>query len=262
MWRLEGKTAIVLGGTGVLGQAMAEGLVSAGARVALIGRDAKKLGALADRIGAEWHACDVSSRAELESTGRRIVENSGSLGILLSGIGGNTPSATLKPDADFFSLDEESLRAVVDQNLFLGAVLPILSLGPFMPQGSIVTVSSVAAELPLTRVGGYAAAKAALASFTRFAALELGRRTQGRLRVNAIQPGFFVADQNRDLLIDRHSGAPTERGRAILEHTPAGRFGEPQDLIGALLFLASDASRFVTGTVIPVDGGFTAHWGV
>lgn len=255
---LAGKRAVVLGGTGVLGQTMVEGLVEAGAEVVLVGRSQEKLDDMQSRLGVQVHACDPSDFSQLES----VAESVGCVDILVSAIGGNQPAATLMPDADFFSQSPEALKSVIELNLLPGAILPILAFGKRMDSGSIITISSVSAEMPISRVGGYGAAKAAVASYTKWAALELGRRTLGEVRVNAIQPGFFITEQNRFLLTDKESGEPTERGKSVLQHTPAGRFGEPKDLVGALLFLASDASKFVTGAVIPVDGGFTAWWGI
>lgn len=259
---LLGKTAVVLGGTGVLGSAMARGLAAAGAHVALIGRSPEKTESLAQEIGGSAYSGGDFSRDSLTAVGRQILEARGSIDILLSAIGGNDKEATIAPGGDFFDLSESALKSVVDLNLFAGAITPILAIGPLIKQGSIITVSSVSAELPLTRVGGYAAAKSGLATFTKFAATEIGRQTEGKVRVNSIQPGFFIGEQNRALLIDAATGEPTERGRKILDHTPARRFGNPQDLVGALVFLASDESQFVNGAVIPVDGGFSAFWGV
>lgn len=255
---LAGKRAVVLGGTGVLGRAMVQGLVNAGATVTLIGRTQSKLDAIAEELGVKTVLCDPANFEELEKAAEQV----GPIEILVSAIGGNQPAATLMPDADFFSVSPEALKSVIDLNLMPGAILPILAFGRKMKEGSIVTISSVSAEMPISRVGGYGAAKAAVANYTKWAALELGKRTKGAIRVNAIQPGFFITEQNRFLLTDKETGEPTERGQSVLNHTPSGRFGEPEDLVGALLFLCSDHSKFVTGTVLPVDGGFTAWWGI
>jgi NAD(P)-dependent dehydrogenase (short-subunit alcohol dehydrogenase family) len=257
---LDGKRAVVLGGTGVLGGAMVRGLTQAGAKIALVGRSPEKLQALADEVGGHAYPCDPSDKASLDACASAAAE--GGIDILVSAIGGNQAKATLMPDASPFGLDADALRQVFDLNLFAGAILPILSFGAHMAEGSVITVTSISADLPLSRVGGYGAAKAGVSNFTRWAAVELGRRSEGRVRVNSLQPGFFITDQNRALLTDIATGEPTERGRSILAHTPSGRFGDPQDLVGALIFLASDASRFVTGTVLTVDGGFGAWWGI
>ena len=258
---LDGQVAVVVGGTGVLGEAMARGLSKEGARVVLVGRSQEKLHRLAADLNGSYYVADASSKVDLDGVASEVERIHGAPNILLSAIGGNQPGATLLPDADFFGLDPDALRQVVDMNLFSGAVLPVLSFGRLMKEGSIITISSVSAELALTRVGGYAAAKAAVASFTQWAAVELGQRSHGRVRVNAIQPGFFLTDQNRSLLT-HPDGSQTARGEAIVKHTPMGRFGEPDDLVGTLVGLASNASRFVTGAVIHVDGGFTSWWGV
>jgi NAD(P)-dependent dehydrogenase (short-subunit alcohol dehydrogenase family) len=234
------------------------GLAEAGADLILVGRSPQKLAALADRVSARAYVADPLDLAALKKVAEQIERIDG----LVCGIGGNRPEASLPPDGDFFGLKPEALREVFDLNLFGGFLMPLLAFGPCMSQGSIVTISSVSAGLPLTRVGAYGAAKAAVANFTQWAAVELGQRSQGKIRVNSIQPGFFLTEQNRFLLIVEATGEPTDRGAKILAHTPAGRYGSPEDLIGALVFLLSDSSSFVTGTVLPVDGGFTAWWGV
>ena len=196
-----------------------------------------------------------------------VLERWGRVDVLVNAAGGNVPAATVGEDATFFGLPEEPLREVFDLNL-LGTVLPSQVFGEAMTrgqssdaEGSIVNVSSMAARQPLTRVVGYSAAKAAVENLTRWLAVELARKHGPGLRVNAIAPGFFLGEQNRALLVNE-DGSLTERGRAIVEHTPAGRFGEPEDLVGALIWLSSSAARFVTGAVMPVDGGFGAFAGV
>lgn len=255
---IEGRHAVVVGATGVLAKAMVRGLADAGCRLTLVGRNPEKLGPLAAEVGGQFLVADATNPDEL----MRAAELAEPAEIVVATVGGNQPAATLTPDKGFFELDTDAVREVVDLNLFGGAVLPVHAFGRRMTSGSIVLISSVSAELPLTRVGGYGAAKAAVEQFTQWAAVELGRRTSGQIRVNAIRPGFFVTEQNRALLIDAASGQPTARGQSILDHTPFARFGEPDDLVGALLYLASDASSFVTGSVLTVDGGFTAWWGV
>lgn len=263
---LNGQVAVILGGTGVLGKALTRGLAAAGARIALVGRTPEKLNELASEVGGLPVVCDASDRDSLAEACKEIEEKLGPPQILLSLIGGNDPAATAMPDRCFFDLDAEALRKVVDLNLFSGAILPTLAFGKALVHSgkpaSIILVTSVSAELPLTRVGGYGAAKAGVSNFTKWTAVELGRRSKGRVRVNAIEPGFFLTEQNRFLLTDKETGQPTERGKSVLDHTPSGRFGDPEDLVGAALWLASDASRFVNGAIIPVDGGFTAWWGV
>ncbi len=264
MFSLRDKHAVVLGGTGVLGESIVKGLRDAGACLSLVGRDKDKLDSLAAKVDGDAWVADASSYASLQDVALEVGKKHGGIDVLVAAIGGNRPAATLGPDAGFFELDLEAYKEVFDLNLMAGAVNPVFAFGPHMcpDGGSVVTVSSVSAELPLSRVGGYGAAKAALEQFTRWAAVEWGSRTNGQVRVNALQPGFFITEQNRYLLTDKESGEATERGRKILDHTPAGRFGDPDDLVGSVVFLASDAAKFVNGTVLTVDGGFCSWWGV
>jgi NAD(P)-dependent dehydrogenase (short-subunit alcohol dehydrogenase family) len=210
---------------------------------------------------------DVLKREQLEAARDAVLERWGRVDVLVNAAGGNVPAATVGEDATFFGLAEEPLREVFDLNL-LGTVLPSQVFGEVMTrdqsseaEGSIVNVSSMAAQRPLTRVVGYSAAKAAVENLTRWLAVELAHKYGPGLRVNAIAPGFFLGEQNRALLM-HEDGRLTERGQAIVEHTPARRFGEPEELVGTLIWLCSPAARFVTGVVVPVDGGFGAFSGV
>ncbi len=250
---LDGRVAIVTGGTGALGSAMADGLAAAGARVAVLARRAPEL----DAGGRLALAADVLRRDELEAARERVLERWGRVDVLVNAAGGNAPGATLEPGASVFDLPEDAFREVVDLNL-LGTLLPAQVFGAAMADGgAIVNVSSMAAARAITRVVGYSAAKAAVENLTRWLAVELAPA----IRVNAIAPGFFVGEQNRRLLLDE-GGELTERGRRIVERTPAGRFGEPQELVATVVWLCGDGSRFVTGAVVPVDGGFGASAGV
>jgi NAD(P)-dependent dehydrogenase (short-subunit alcohol dehydrogenase family) len=268
MFDLSGKTAVVTGGTGVLGGALALGLAAAGAKVGVLGRRTEKAEAVAARIregGGEAMAlrADVQDKGQLEAARTQVLDAWGRLDILVNGAGGNLPEATAVGERSFFGLSQDALREVVALNL-LGTVLPSQVFGEAMAEagrGAVINISSMAAERPLTRVVGYAAAKAATDNFTRWLAVEFAQRYGPELRVNAIAPGFFIGEQNRDLLLNA-DGSPSERGRKIVEHTPMGRFGEPDELVGTAVWLASDASRFVTGVVVPVDGGFSAFSGV
>lgn len=269
LFDLTGKTAVVTGGTGALGSALCRGLAAAGASIVVIARTAETVDAAAEKLtmfqsaGAIGIAADVLDRDSLESALGRAIERFGGVDILVNAAGGNVPAATTAPDRPFWDLPSDALRGVVDLNL-LGTMLPCQAFGRhFAERGSgvIVNLTSMAALTPLTRVVGYAAAKAALSNFTQWLAVYMAREHSSAIRVNAIAPGFFLGDQNRYLLMDE-SGGLTTRGRQILDHTPMGRFGEPDDLIGAAVWLASDAARFVTGVVIPVDGGFGAYSGV
>ena len=270
LFDLEGMVAVVTGGTGVLGGTMARGLARAGVRVGVLGRRqdrAEEVAAGIARAGGQALAlpADVLQRGKLEVAGETILERWGRIDILVNAAGGNLPAATLANNGHFFDLPEAALRQVIDLNLF-GTILPCQVLGaamvrPAPVRGCIVNISSLAAQRALTRVVGYAAAKAAVENFTRWLAVELARRYGPGLRVNAIAPGFFLGEQNRDLLVGP-AGGLTERGRTIMDHTPAGRFGQPDDLMGTLIWLCSPGASFVNGVVVPVDGGFSAFSGV
>lgn len=270
LFDLSDNVAVVTGATGVLGGAMARGLARAGAKVGVLGRRGERAARVAAEIeGAGGEAvalpADVLDRASLEAARDGVVGRWGRPNILVNAAGGNVPAATVSGDATVFDLPEEALRRVFDLNL-LGTVLPTQVFGAAMargpdPEGSVVNVSSVAAQRPLTNVVGYSAAKAAAENFTRWMAVELARRHGPGLRVNAVAQGFFLGEQNRAMLVDEDGGL-TERGRGIVDHTPAGRFGEPEELLGALIWLCSPSAGFVTGIVVPVDGGFGAFPGV
>jgi len=251
---LEGRVAIVTGASGVLGGAIARGLAAAGARVGLLARRRDRLEALAAELGDAFVLeADVLERASLTRARAQLDR----LDVLVNAAGGNLPSATTG-ERSFFDLPSKAIDEVVKLN-FNGTVLPCQVLGEGMAEGgSIVNVSSVAAHRALTRVVGYGAAKAAVENLTRWLAVELAPRG---VRVNAIAPGFFVGEQNRALLLD-DSGELTERGERIVAATPMGRFGEPHELAGTVVWLAGAGASFVTGVVVPVDGGFDAFSGV
>ncbi len=271
---LQDRVAIVTGGTGVLGGAMARGLATSGARVGVLGRRAEKAEQAAKEIEAAGGRAlalpaDVLDKDQLEEARRAVLEHWGSIDVLVNAAGGNVPEATLGGGASVFDLPQEAIRRVFDLN-FLGTLLPSQVFGTAMVEpkdgdregrGCIVNISSMAASRPLTNVVGYSAAKAAVENLTRWLAVELTRKYGPGLRVNAIAPGFFIGEQNRALLLNE-DGSLTERGRTIIDHTPTGRFGEPEELIGTLVWLCSPASEFVNGIVVPVDGGFSAFSGV
>jgi NAD(P)-dependent dehydrogenase (short-subunit alcohol dehydrogenase family) len=265
---LTGKVAIVTGGTGVLGSAMAHGLAEAGATVAIMGRHQDKADDVTEAIrsagGQALALCaDVLDRDSLEKAKDRLLESYDQLDILINAAGGNMPEATVVGDRSFFDLKMDALDDVMQLN-FLGTVLPSQIFGELMTQrgsGSIINISSMAAQRPLTRVVGYAAAKAAIDNLTQWLAVDLAQKYGEGLRVNAIAPGFFIGEQNRSMLLE-DDGSLTDRGQKIIDHTPMGRFGEPDELIGTAVYLASDAARFVTGVVIPVDGGYSAFGGI
>jgi NAD(P)-dependent dehydrogenase (short-subunit alcohol dehydrogenase family) len=263
-----GRTIVVTGATGVLCGAMARALVGCGANVVILARSPEKGAAALDGISGPGSAMsilgDALKKETLQDVARVALDRFGRIDGLINGAGGNIPQATSRQDLSFFDLPEDALRHVLDLNL-LGTVLPCQVFGRQMAEqgeGVILNVSSMSAIRPLTRVVGYSAAKAGVDNFTQWLAVHMAQNYSPRIRVNAVAPGFFVTEQNRRLLIDEKTGEPTERGRSIIAHTPMGRFGEPDDLIGATLWLLSPTSAFVTGVVVPVDGGFSAFGGV
>ena len=268
MYDFTGRTIVVTGATGVLCGAMARALVGCGANVVILARSPEKGAAALDGISGPGSAMsilgDALKKETLQDVARVALDRFGRIDGLINGAGGNNPQATTRQDLSFFDLPEDALRHVFDLNL-LGTILPSQVFGRHMAEqgeGVILNVSSMSAIRPLTRVVGYSAAKAGIDNFTQWLSVHMAQNYSPRIRVNAVAPGFFVTEQNRNLLIDEKTGGPTERGRSIIAHTPMGRFGEPDDLIGATLWLLSPASAFVTGVVVPVDGGFSAFGGV
>lgn len=270
LFDIAGRVYVVTGATGVLAGAAADYLAARGARVAYVGRTADKLDAALARCRAATPSAevtgvvaDVLDRAALERGRDAVLAKWGRIDGLLNAAGGNQPGATIPPDKSFADLDPDAFRAVVDLNLH-GTVLPTLAMAPAMVaagRGSIVNYSSAAVAQAVTRVVGYSAAKGAVENFTRWLAVDLARRTAGGVRVNALVPGFFLAEQNRRLLTNE-DGTFTARGQAVINKTPFGRFGAADELFGAVHFLLADASAFVTGIALPVDGGFEAFSGV
>ena len=266
---ISGKVAVVTGGSGVLGSAACKALAQEGARVAILGRKLDPMNALVktlEKSGTESCAivADCLDRPALEKARTLVRDRWGRVDFLLNFAGGNRPDATTAPDRKFFDLPKEALEGAVGLNL-LGTILPCQVFGQVMAdrgEGSILNISSMAAQRPLTRIVGYSAAKAAVDNFTRWLAVYCAKEYSPRIRVNALAPGFFLTEQNRYLLTDEKTGQPTERGKSILQHTPMARFGAPEDLTGAILWLLSPAAAFVTGIVVPIDGGFSAFSGV
>ena len=263
------RTVVITGGAGVLCGEMACALVGCGANVAILDRDT----ALAERVIQRFEPTaagraivvygDVLKRETLEQAREVIVAEFGQIDGLINGAGGNQPQATTSPDNAFFDLPDEALRFVFDLNI-LGTILPSQIIGRQMAQqksGVILNISSMNAFRPLTRVPAYSAAKAGVSNFTQWLAVHMAQEYSPHIRVNAIAPGFFVGEQNRRLLLNE-DGSLTARGETIISHTPMARFGTPEDLLGAVLWLLSPASAFVTGVVIPIDGGFSAFSGV
>ena len=268
LFSLKDKTVIITGGTGVLGQSMVKGLSAAGASVAILGRRKEMGEALAKEVrnlGGKAIAvkANVLQLQELIMARETILKEFGAIHILVNAAGGNMPGATIAPDKNFFDLNLDDFQKVVDLNL-LGTVLPTQVFAEDMAKrkkGVIINIASMASFRPITRVVGYSAAKAAVANFTEWLAVEMARKFGEGIRVNAISPGFFLTEQNRTLLT-QPDGSYTARGQAAINQTPFARFGQPEELVGTLIWLCSDASAFVTGANVPVDGGFNVFCGV
>ncbi len=268
MFDVTGRVALITGGAGILGGEMAGGLRRAGADVLLLDLYQKRIDERIERMfgrdpGVTGYECNVLDAGCLEGLRDTILAKHERIDILINAAGGNMPGATIPDDGSVFDISLEGFRGAVDLNFF-GTVIPSLVFGKAMAargKGSIINISSMAATRILTRVVAYSAAKAAIDNFTRWLSMELAKKHGEGLRVNAIAPGFFLTDQNRDLMTNK-DGSYTERGNKVIRHTPFGRLGRPDDLIGTILWLASDASAFVTGTVTPIDGGFSIFSGV
>lgn len=269
LFSLQGETAVVTGGSGQLGKALALALALAGAKVVVMGRRLEPCQQVAEAIQAADGqalavACDVLDRAALERAAEEIASAFGPVDILVNGAGGNQPQATTNAERAFFDLDMLTVEQVMAGN-FSDTFQCCQVFGRAMAergQGRIVNIASMSGIRPLTRVPAYSAAKAALANFTQWLAVYMAQEYSPRIRVNALAPGFFLTEQNRYLLLDVQTGEPTPRTQSILAHTPMGRLGTPDDLPGTLLWLVSPAAAFVTGIVVPVDGGFSAFGGV
>lgn len=269
LFSLEGQTALVTGGSGALGSALAQALAQARARVVVMGRRAEPCEQAAERIRAAGGqalglACDVLDHAALERASEEIAATFGPVDILVNAAGGNAPQATTTSERSFFALDNASVAQVLGAN-FTGTLQACQVFGRAMAErerGCIVNIASMSGIRPLTRIPAYSAAKAAVVNFTQWLAVHLAQEYSPRIRVNALAPGFFLTEQNRYLMVDAETGAPTPRAETILAHTPLARLGAADDLIGALLWLVSPAAAFVTGQVVAVDGGFSAFGGV
>jgi len=266
---LAGKVAVVTGGAGVLCAAMCRALAAAGVRIAALDLNTEASESLAanirssgaDAVGA---ACNVLDRTSIEAAAQVVLAKFGRVDILVNGAGGNKPAATTNPEQRFFDLPADALRWVFDLNL-MGTILPSQVFGKLMAgqkSGVILNISSMNSFRPLTRIVAYSAAKAGVSNFTQWLAVHMAQEYSPDIRVNAIAPGFFLTEQNRFLLTDKKTGELTTRGKSIINHTPMGRFGAPDDLLGTVFWLLSPASAFVSGIVVPVDGGFSAFSGV
>lgn len=264
LFDLKDKVMVITGGGGILGRSMTEYMCSQGVKAAILDRCREAGRILAEEMTAKGYiaksyCADVLVKEELESAAAEIIADFEKIDILVNAAGGNMAGATIPPDKTIFDLDVEAFRKVVDLNLF-GTVLPTMVFGKYMVEagkGSIINISSESALRPLTRVVGYSASKAAVTNFTKYMATEMATKFGEGIRVNAMAPGFFLTEQNRTLMTNP-DGSLTARGEKIIAHTPFGRFGNPDELCGTLHWLASDASKFVTGTLTVIDGGFDA----
>ena len=264
LFSVKDKVVVITGAAGILGTAMVRHFAEEGAKVVVLDRNEAAGNRLVDEVNAKGQTAlylysDVLDKPTLESNYQAIMDRFGQIDVQINAAGGNMAGATIAPDKTIFDLDLEAVRKVVDLNLF-GTILPTMVFARAMverKEGSIINVSSESALRPLTRVAGYGVAKAAVVNFTKYMCGELATKFGPGLRVNAIAPGFFLTEQNRTLLTNP-DGSLTPRAETIIAHTPFGRFGEPEELLGTLQWLASDASRFVSGTLTVIDGGFDA----
>ena len=267
-YSLAGKVIIVTGGTGILGDAFVNGIVAAGGAVGILGRNEKVAQERADAINnnggkAVALVADVLNEAQLQEARKKILDTFGRLDGLVNGAGGNMPEGVLQPDENIFEMNLEGMKRVMELNLW-GTILPTQVFGEAIAKtgkGSIVNISSMNSKSAVTKVLGYNMGKAAVDCYNQWFAVELANRYGDAIRMNALAPGFFLTEQNRNLLT-KPEGGYTPRGESVIRNTPFKRFGHPDELIGALVWLLSDASAFVTGSMICVDGGFSIFSGV
>jgi NAD(P)-dependent dehydrogenase (short-subunit alcohol dehydrogenase family) len=269
LYDFSGKTVVVTGGTGVLGGEIACALVGCGANVAILDRNLDPVQHMLDLMEPRANQAvavraDVLDLESLRSAAETVAKKFGAVDCLVNAAGGNKPQATTSPDLSFFDLPTDAFRWVFDLNL-VGTILPSQVFGKLMVErgeGVILNISSMNALRPLTRIPAYSAAKAGVSNFTQWLAVHMAQEYSPRIRVNAVAPGFFLTRQNQFLLTEEKTGELTQRGKSIIDHTPMKRFGTPEDLFGAVLWLLSPASAFVTGVILPVDGGFSVYSGV
>ena len=265
---ISGKCVAITGGAGVLCGQMAKSLAQAGASVAILDYNLAGAQDVCDQINAGGGTgmaieCNVLEKDTVENAVAQAIEKLGRIDVLINGAGGNKREATCIPPETFFDLDPEAIKWVFELNC-MGTILPSQAVGKHMAErgdGVIINVSSMSAFIPLTRIAAYSAAKAAVSNFTQWLAVNLAQNHSPEIRVNALAPGFFLTEQNRFLLTNE-DGSPTQRGQQIIDNTPMGRYGQADELVGTLTWLISDAAKFVTGIVVPVDGGFSAFSGV
>jgi len=269
LFNVDNKVILITGGGGILGGSMAEYLISNGATVVIldykeeiVDTAVESLKKISNKVAG--YVCDVLDEKNLQAVCDKIISKHEKIDVLINAAGGNMPGATIGIDETIFDVNVDHFKKVTDLNLF-GSVLPALVFGKEMvksKQGVIINISSMTAQRAVTRVVGYSASKAAIDNFTKWLAVELAVKFGEGLRVNAIAPGFFIGKQNRSLLINEEDGSYTDRGNIIIQNTPMKRFGNAEELNGVIHFLCSEASKFVTGVVIPIDGGFSAFSGV
>ncbi len=267
MQNLSGKIAVVTGGSGVLGSNVSQGLLEAGATVLVIGAHQEKVDAVVERLkpfgDISGMVCNVLDSKEIEKARDYVMERWQRVDILVNAAGGNVPGATIMDDQSVFDMKDEDLRRVIDLNLY-GTIYPCLAFGKIMAEqksGSIINVSSMAAYDALSRVMGYSIAKEGVNALTKWLAQEMAIKYSEKIRVNAIAPGFFIGEQNRRALLNE-DGSLTERSHKVLAKTPMRRFGDISELNGIVRFLCSDEASFITGTIVPIDGGFSSFSGV
>jgi NAD(P)-dependent dehydrogenase (short-subunit alcohol dehydrogenase family) len=270
LFDIHGKVAVITGAAGILGSEMTRALAKEGVKVAILDIDQKKAETLSEQIKADGGISlavqtDVLDKNSIIQAKDIIIRKFNKVDILINGAGGNKKEATTSDEfGSFLNLPPEAIQWVFNLN-FLGSVLPTQVFGEVMAksdEGIIINISSMAAYRPLTKTIAYSAAKAAISNFTQWMAVHFNQNYSKNIRVNAIAPGFFLTEQNRFLLTDQETGAMTARGEQIIKHTPMGRYGTPDELVGTLIWLLSDGAKFVNGVVIPVDGGFSAYSGV
>jgi NAD(P)-dependent dehydrogenase (short-subunit alcohol dehydrogenase family) len=268
-FKVKGLSIVITGGAGVLCSRMVKRFVELGAHVAVLDLDFKSAKGLVNDVEGNLGTAvaiqvDVLDKKSIQTAAKQVINIYRRIDVLINGAGGNNSKATTGEENSFFDLPVDAIRFVTDLN-FLGTILPTQVFGKHIAEqgeGVILNVSSMNALRPLTRIPAYSAAKAAVSNFTQWLAVHMAKEYSPNIRVNAIAPGFLLTDQNRFLLTDETSGELTDRGKSILDHTPMNRFGDPEDLLGVVQWLISPASKFVTGTVIPIDGGFSAFSGV
>lgn len=269
MYDFSGFSVTITGGAGVLGGEVACALVGCKANVAIVDRSPEMADRLIERLDPAGGRAiivygDVLEPGTMEETAERVMSEFGRIDCLINAAGGNHPKATTSPDLSFFDIPTDALRSVFDLNI-IGTLIPCQVFGKYMAEqdeGNILNFSSMNAFQPLTRIPAYSAAKAGISNFTQWLAVHMAQEYSPNIRVNAVAPGFFLTEQNRFLLTDEETGKLTDRGQTIIDHTPMGRFGDPEDLLGTVMWLMSPASAFVTGIVVPIDGGFSAFSGV